>query len=92
MLRTRLMIGALAIVTVPLLDAAALGQDRAKDKIAPKMCSQGTGSQAALRDGCVLGKGSNGPPQLQIGRSNFGSGGSTNAGGSPGHLPGKHGK
>lgn len=76
-----------AVVALPLLRAGAQSQDRAKERITPKICKHGTDSQSAMRDGCVLPKALNPPTQLRIGGSSFGSGGSTNTGGSTSIIP-----
>jgi hypothetical protein len=87
MLRHRLIISAVATVVLLPLGAGAQSKDRAKDKSAAKICANVTDSQAAMRNGCPVPRASNGPTQLRIGGSSFGSGGSTNTGGSTSNIP-----
>jgi Ni/Co efflux regulator RcnB len=80
MLRLLLIVAAVAIVALPSLDARAQGKDKGKTKA----CAASSGNSALPRDRCPEQKAGNAPTQLQIGRSSFGSGGSTFKGGAPG--------
>jgi hypothetical protein len=82
MLRLLLITAAAAVLALPSLDARAEGKD--KDKAKLKLCAASGVNSALPRDRCVEQKAANTPTQLQIGRSTFGSGGSTFKGGAAG--------